>query len=253
MLAPAAHPASPPIVVPTEGPMWKEHAFRPGDLVRHPDEPRTYRTLSLIGRGSFAEVYKAEHVETTEVVALKVLQLHRAANPKTRERHRREGEFLLLMNHPNIVRVRDIIDLPTGHVVLVMDLLVGRTLGRLRADCGGKIPINTALEIMVQVCSALEEVHNHDVVHRDIKPDNVFVRDDGLVRLCDLGVSQFPREDRITTEGTTIGTVEYMSPEQLYTPQLMGPRSDLFAVGAVLYEAIAGVSPFALDGKLPAN
>src|SRR5262249_16442005 len=130
---------------------------------------------------------------------------------------------------------------------------VGRTLTRLREDCGGKIPLNTALEIAIQVCSALEAIHAFGVVHRDIKPDNIFMGDDAVVHLCDLGGSQFPHEHRITTEDTTIGAVEFMSPEQLYTPQLVGPRSDLFALGVVLYEAIAGVSPFAVDGSLAAN
>jgi serine/threonine protein kinase len=236
-----------------DGSMWRDNAIRQGDIVRDPGTGEEYLVLDLIGRGAYAEVYRAQSVQTGELFALKVLQLHRAANPKVRERHRREGEILLRLRHPNLVRVHAIIADAGGRVIMVMDLLVGRTLARLRVDCQGKLPVNTAIEVALQVCSALEAVHDVEVVHRDIKPDNIFVGDDGIVRLCDLGVSQFPHEDRITTEDTTIGTVEFMSPEQLYTPHLVGPRTDLFALGVVLYESIAGVSPFAVEGKLSPN
>ena len=231
-------------------PMWKDHAYGRGDIVRDPRTGDEYRVLELIGRGAYAEVYRAEHVRSGSLFALKVLQLHRAVSAKTRERHRREALLLLRLRHPNVVQVHAIIEGADGRIVMVMDLLVGRTLTRLREDCDGKLPINTAIEIAIQVCSAIEAVHDVNVVHRDLKPDNIFVGDDARVRLCDLGVSQFPRENRITTEDTTIGTVEYMSPEQLYAPQSIGPRSDLFALGVVLYEMIAGVSPFAVDGEL---
>jgi serine/threonine protein kinase len=233
--------------------MWKEHALQPGDVVRHPETGEAYRVLELIGIGSYAEVYKAEHVLTGVLYGLKVLRLHRAGSAKTRERHRREGEILLRVRHPNVVQVHAVIELDDGRVVMVMDLLVGRTLAQLCADCGGKLPINTALELMIQVCRGLAAVHALGVVHRDVKPENIFVCVDGVVRLCDLGVSQFPNERRITTDNTTIGTVQFMSPEQLYRPGEVGPCSDLFALGVILYEALAGVSPFVVDGKLTAN
>jgi serine/threonine protein kinase len=233
--------------------MWKDHAFRHGDVVRHPTTGAAFRVLELIGRGSYAEVYRAERVETGAPFALKVLQLHREMSAKTRERHRREGELLLRLNHPNLVHVHAIIESAEGRIVVVMDLLVGRTLAQLRTDCGGRLLIHTALEIGLQVCSALEALHEVKVVHRDIKPDNIFVGADALVRLCDLGVSQIPNDARITTEDTTIGTVEYMSPEQLYLPKSIGPRSDLFSLGTVLYEAIVGMSPFAVEGEMAPN
>ena len=233
--------------------MWKDHAYSNGAVIPDPGPGEAYRVQELIGRGSYAEVYRAERVSTGALVALKVLQLHRTARSKDRERHRREGQLLLRLRHPNVVAVHAVVETPDGRIVMVMDLLIGRTLARLRSDCGGTLPINTAIEVAIQVCSALEAVHSLEVVHRDLKPDNIFVGEDGVIRLCDLGVSQFPHADRITTEDTTIGTVEYMSPEQLYSPQMIGPRSDLFALGVVLYELIAGVSPFAVDGRLSPN
>lgn len=228
--------------------MWKEHAFRRGEIVSDPERGEAYRVIELIGSGSYAEVYKAACVRTGALYALKVLHLHRAGSSRARERHRREGALLLRVRHPNVVQVHAVITSDDGRVVMVMDLLVGRTLAQLRADCGGTLPINIALELMIQACGALQAVHSHKVVHRDIKPDNMFVREDGHLLLCDLGASQFPHERRITSDDHTIGTVEYMSPEQLYKPELLGPRSDLFALGVVLYEAIAGVSPFAVNG-----
>ncbi len=235
-------------------PVWKEHALQPGELVRDPGHGLDYRVLELIGRGAYAEVYKAECVQTLALVALKVLQLNRAKNPKAKERHRREGDLLSkLKGTPNLVQVHAVIEAPDKRIIMVMNLMDGRTLAQLRVDLGGKLPINTALEIMAQVCGALDVAHSLKIVHRDVKPDNIFVNKDGSARLCDFGASQFPNGSRITTVDTTLGTPEFMSPEQLYDTVKVGPASDLFAVGVVLYEQITGQNPFAVNGKLPNN
>lgn len=241
--------------------MWKKQAFQAGDILTDPhprsdekgvlSEPEQYLIEELVGRGSFAEVYRASRVRDGAVFAVKILRMQRANNVKAQVRHKREAELLLLLRHPNLVAVHAIIELPGGIIAMVMDLLVGRTFGQLQRDLGGRVPPHTALEVMSLVCSALVPVHKLDVVHRDIKPENIFICDNGSVRLCDLGASQFPHDQRLTTDDTTIGTVEYMSPEQLSAPRGIDGRSDLYSVGVVLYEAITGVHPMAEEGAMP--
>src|SRR5262249_46538520 len=137
-----------------------------------------------------------------------------------------------------------------GLLFLIMDLLVGRTLRDLQLDLGGRIPLPWVLEIMAGICDGLDAVHDI-CVHRDLKPDNLHVGDDGIGRLFDLGVSKYPKEKRLTTGGTTLGTIHYMSPEQLRHPQTIDPRSDLFSFGIILYELISGKYAFAVDGVVP--
>ncbi len=216
-------------------------------------EGRGFRILHFLAEGGYSHVYEAEREidpERHPHVAVKVLNLKHAKNKKTLRRQMREAEALYELNHPNVVRVHTIgVRADTGMVFMVMDLLVGRTLRELTRDLGGRMPIPWTLQIMIAVCWGLSAIHKM-AVHRDLKPENIHTRDDGHISLFDLGTSRFKKEERLTTQGYTIGTLNYMSPEQLSGAEALDGRSDLFAIGTMLYELLSGENPFAgKDGK----
>ena len=230
--------------------LWRE--LDHGEVLRDA-AGRGFRILHFLAEGGYSQVYEAEREvdpDSHPHVAVKVLNLKHAKNKKTLRRQMREAEALYELNHPNVVRVHSIgVREDTGMVFMVMDLLVGRTLRELTRDLGGRMPIPWTLQIMVAVCRGLSAIHRM-AVHRDLKPENIHTRDDGHISLFDLGTSRFKKEERLTTQGYTIGTLNYMSPEQLSGAEEIDGRSDLFAVGTMLYELLSGENPFAgKDGK----
>jgi serine/threonine protein kinase len=230
--------------------VWRELGH--GELLRDATGDE-YRILRFLAEGGYSQVYEAERAidpEGAPHFAVKVLNFKHAKNKKTLRRQMREAEALYELNHPNVVRVHSIgVRTDTGMVFMVMDLLVGRTLRELVRDLGGRMPIPWTLHIMIAVCRGLAAIHTM-AVHRDLKPENIHTRDDGHISLFDLGTSRFQKEDRLTTQGYTIGTLNYMSPEQLSGAETLDGRSDLFAVGTMLYELLSGENPFAdKEGK----
>jgi serine/threonine protein kinase len=224
--------------------LWRELA--PGEILRD-GAGRDYRIVRFLAEGGYSQVYEAERALDTEAhprVAIKVLNLKHGKNKKAIRRQMSEARGLYKLNHPNVVRVHAIgMREETGTVFMVMDLLVGRTLRDLVRDLGGRMPIPWTLEIMISVCRGLSAIHTL-AVHRDLKPENTHARDDGHISLFDLGTSRFSKEERLTTQGYTIGTLDYMSPEQLAGDTELDGRSDLFAVGTMLYELLTGKNPF---------
>lgn len=237
------------------GLMWEKLPFQIGDVVPGPWD-QTFRVIRCIAEGGFSVVFEIVSEQTGLHWALKALRMKHAANAKTAKRQMREGQVLYSLQHPNLVRVYHIgLRKEDQLIYMVMDLLVGRTLRELQYDLtvqgpsnsvAGRVPMVWALEIMRSVCNALEAVHVY-AVHRDLKPENVHIGDDGIVHLFDLGSSYFPREARLTSRNVTIGTVQYMSPEQLEKPDQLDARSDLFSAGTMLYELLSGRLPFSLD------
>ncbi len=226
--------------------VWRE--LKPGELLCDSDR-ETYRITCFIAEGGYSQVYKAEHERSGKLVAIKVLHLRHARNKKTLRRQIQEANTLYELQHPNVVRVHAIgAREKDGMVFMVMDLLEGRTLREVVWDMGGKIPIPWTLEIMAAVARGLGAIHQLVIVHRDLKPDNIHVRDDGHVSLFDLGTARIPKAARLTTRGYTLGTLDYMSPEQLLDPDSIDARSDLFSLGSMLYELLTGRSPFAGTG-----
>ena len=232
--------------------MWNK-SFQIHDIVTDHRTGRRYRIERFLNQGAYSEVWLARCLDTGVDYAIKSLKLKHTSDPKTLERNEREGDALFLLNHPNVVRVhcmgkRD----EDGLIFMVMDLLVGGSLRQRLQSFGGKLPIPWALEIMVSVCDGLEAIHEL-AIHRDLKPENLHVGEDGRVCLYDLGAAKYPKKSRLTTGGFTIGTVEYMSPEQLGAPATLDARSDLYSVGVMLYESLTGVHPHAtldpLTGK----
>lgn len=202
--------------------------------------------LRVIGEGGMGAVWTARNLTTGGKVALKVLQPGRESDAIAVQRFRYEAKLGATLNHRNITRVFDLVEGDDGTLVLVMELLQGETL----RDCykrKGSLPTRDAVAIMVAVLAALQHAHDHGVVHRDLKPTNIFLHtdSDGQVtpKLLDFGIAK-AEESRIETRtGDALGTPQYMSPEQVRAVDLDG-RSDLFSVAVVLYEIITGQNPF---------
>src|SRR5690606_6007172 len=204
-----------------------------------------YRLEQHLGEGGMAEVFRAEDRETGRRVAVKVLRPDIATNPEAVERTKREGEILSRLDNPAIVSVEAWGELDDGGVFLVMELLEGETLG-MRMRRGLMDPAEVA-PIVAGTCAGLHAAHARGIVHRDLKPDNIFLcpTDQGLqVKLLDFGISKVYGGEKLTQTGEVLGTPRYMSPEQLGAEPDVDARVDVYALGVMLYEALAGKPPF---------
>lgn len=205
-----------------------------------------WKVDKLIGVGGMGAVYRALHVNNGRAVAIKVLHAEYAANQDLRKRFAREGYIANQIAHPGAVAVLDDGVAPDGAPYLVMELLEGQSL----RDLGGsasKVSVARLLEIVIKVLDVLEVAHEVGVVHRDLKPDNVFVTHDGNVKVVDFGVARqtetVPGAEK-TASGIVMGTPEYMAPEQARgRTELVDGRSDLWSVGAMIYRMLVGRPP----------
>ncbi|HZI19280.1 MAG TPA: SUMF1/EgtB/PvdO family nonheme iron enzyme [Pyrinomonadaceae bacterium] len=220
-------------------------ARRAGSLVGRFIENK-YRVEGVIGAGGMGTVYRATRLLIGDEVAVKVLHAEFVRDQEA-ERFRREAQAAARIKHPNAVSVYDFGVTADGLLYLVMELVEGESLRQLIKARGSLEPA-AAVEITRQVCAALEEAHHQSVVHRDVKPDNIVVRETprGLrVKVLDFGVAKL-RDVPVTTltqTGSVVGTPHYMSPEQCVGEEL-DSRSDIYSLGVVLYEMLAGVVPF---------
>ena len=217
-----------------------------------------YRILEKLGGGGMGVVYKAEDSKLGRMVALKVLPPERVADPNRKRRFVQEARAASALNHPNIITIYDI-DEAEGVHYIAMEHVQGKTLDRLIARHG--LRVNEALRYAVQMAAALAKAHSAGIVHRDLKPTNVMVTDDGLVKVLDFGLAKLteaaPASDAetavtlepTTEEGTIVGTVGYMSPEQA-EGKAVDARSDIFSFGSVLYEMLTGQRAFQGETKV---
>jgi serine/threonine protein kinase/Tfp pilus assembly protein PilF len=213
-----------------------------------------YEVISLLGKGGMGEVYLARDVRLGRQVALKVLPAAFADDQDSLARFIREARASSALNHPNIITIHDIGD-AAGTYFIAYEFVDGRTLRDLAGS--GPLDAATAIDIGIQVASALADAHRAGIVHRDLKPDNVMIRATGLVKLLDFGIARLsrPAETDVTSmtampgqtrSGMLIGTPQYMSPEQARGLEV-DQQTDLFSFGALLYELLSGTSPFAAD------
>lgn len=205
-----------------------------------------FRLRRTIGLGAAGSVWEAERLADGRLVALKVLRTAIAHDSQAADRLRREADALGLAWHPNVVEILDHGHLPSGVAYLVMELLSGESLAQ-RLERGHALRPDELWELAMQACDALDAVHAAGVVHRDIKPSNLFLTEDGDGRLrlkvVDFGIAQVAwAETRLTRSGTPLGTPGYMAPEQ-EAGRVVDGRSDLFSLGGVLYEVLAGKPP----------
>ena len=207
-----------------------------------------YEVVAPLGAGGMGEVYRAKDTRLGREVAIKVLPAGFAEDPERRARFEREAQAVAALSHPNIVAIHDT-GLHDNQLFVVMELLTGETLReRLRA---GAMPVRKAIEVAVQIARGLGAAHGKGLVHRDLKPDNVFVQEDGQVKILDFGlarqtgVGQSGAAETMaaTDPGIVMGTIGYMAPEQV-RGQAVDARADVFAFGAVLYEMVSGTRAF---------
>ena len=206
-----------------------------------------YRLDSILGQGGMGTVYVATRLHIGDTVAVKILHRQYTKDPSIAARFRREAQAAARLKHPNAVSIYDFGVTDDGSSYLVMELVEGQSLRQMIKQ-QGTLDLITIAEIVRQICAALEEAHRREIVHRDIKPDNVVlemtrsgprvkVLDFGIAKLRDLSLSQ------MTQTGTTMGTPQYMSPEQCLG-QEVDSRSDIYSLGVVIYEMLCGVLPF---------
>src|SRR5712691_3183921 len=220
-----------------------------------------YEVLSAIGAGGMGEVYRARDTRLDRIVAIKVLPAHLADEPERRERFEREARTIASLNHPHICVLHDI-GRQDGIDFLVMEYLEGDTLAQRLLR--GPLPLEQVLQYAIEIADALDKAHRKGVTHRDLKPGNIMLTKSGT-KLLDFGLAKLKQEtapanislsklptaqDNLTAQGTILGTLHYMAPEQLEAKEV-DARTDIFAFGALVYEMATGKKCF--EGKSQAS
>ena len=234
-LIPVPPPSTPPppIPTPTTPPVTKGERYI-----------GKYRVKSELGRGGMGAVYLAEQPGLGREVAIKELIQSAAADPVALKRFLQEAQVMARTSHPNLVQVHDL-ELMGDTNYIVLEFVRGKSLrDSLNA---GPIPLPQVFAVMHGVLQALDYAHKHAIVHRDMKPENVLLSDEGMVKVADFGIARLTDDSGVggtaTKTGTTVGTPQYMSPEQVASSKVDG-RSDLYSAGIMLYELVAGQPPF---------
>jgi len=199
-----------------------------------------YKILEKLGEGGMGVVYKAQDLRLDRLVALKFLPEKLVGDEIEKERFIHEAKAASSLNHPNVTTIYEI-DEYQGQLFISMEYCPGESLKGLIES--GQLKLKRVLDIAVQICEGLTAAHEKEVIHRDIKSDNIMVGSKGRVKIMDFGLAKLKGATKLTTTGSTLGTVAYMSPEQAQAMEVDG-RSDIFSFGVVLYEMITGHLPF---------
>lgn len=206
-----------------------------------------YQLIERVGQGGMAVVYRGRDTSLKREVAIKVLHNHLAEHQEARERFGREAHAVAKLKHENILEIHDFSGLDSDETFIVTEFIDGCTLKEFISEHPLLFPELGAL-IVAQVCSALAHAHGLGVLHRDVKPENIMIRNDGVVKLTDFGIAQMIDLQRMTVTGQLLGSPAYMAPEHVQGGQL-DFRTDVFALGIVLYQLVTGELPF--HGKNP--
>ncbi len=202
---------------------------------------KRYRVIEKIGGGGMADVYRAEDLELGRIVALKILHKQFATDEGFLERFRREARAAAKLNHPNIVSIYDV-GQEDGVYFIVMEYVKGVTLKKLiQKDA----PLSTekVVHIAMQIAKAMEFAHQHEIIHRDIKPQNVIITETGEIKVTDFGIARAGSTSTMTRTGAILGTAHYISPEQAQG-SVIDPTTDIYSLGVVIYEMATGELPF---------
>ncbi|MEM7473898.1 MAG: serine/threonine-protein kinase [Planctomycetota bacterium] len=234
----ASHPSSP------SDPSWPNQP-----IPTLPFVIGDYRLEEVIGRGGMGVVYRAHQKSLNRTVAVKMIAGHRPESPENRKRFFAEAEANARLEHPGIVPVYEVEDWE-GHPYFSMQFIAGQTLSTKLKE--GPVPQRRAAEIMISVCRAIGFAHRNGVLHRDIKPSNILLDEQDQVRIMDFGLAKFADSgDSLTRTGAVVGTPSYMSPEQASGHgNLVGPRADIYGLGAVLYHLLTGRPPFIAESPM---
>lgn len=210
-----------------------------------------YKLLGKLGAGAMATVFKAKQLSLDRTVAIKVLPRKFGANPQFVERFYAEGRAAAQLNHPNIVQAYDVAKAGDYHY-FVMEYVEGRTVYDDIVK-HRRFSENEALDIVIQAAEALHHAHERGLIHRDIKPKNIMINRDGVVKVADLGLARAisDKEAAEAEQGKAFGTPYYISPEQIRGEINIGPPTDIYSLGATLYHMVTGNVPF--DGKNPSS
>ena len=202
-----------------------------------------YEILSVLGSGGMGQVYSARNIISGRIEAMKILLSDYAAEPQLTERFNAEIRILASLDHPNIAQLRTAFEYD-NQLVMIMEFVEGATLEKRATE--GPIPLNQVIAYSDQVLSALSYAHSKGVTHRDIKPGNIMITSHDLIKLMDFGIAKSSTDlerTQLTCPGTTLGSVYYMSPEQV-RGDTVDPRSDIYSFGVTMYEMLTGLRPF---------
>jgi hypothetical protein len=205
-----------------------------------------YQVVGILGAGGMGQVYKVRNVISDRVEAMKVLLPDLVNQPDLADRFLREIKVQASLEHPNIASLHTAVRVE-NQLLMLMEFVEGVTLDQKLKD--GPLPAAQAVDYIMQVLSALEYAHARGVVHRDIKPANMMLTSGGVVKLMDFGIARSSADHKLTQTGTTVGSLYYMSPEQIQGVTAPDARSDLYSVGVSLYELVTGKRPFDGDSQ----
>lgn len=206
----------------------------------------SFEILEQLGVGGMGIVYQARYKKTGQLVALKVLSPNLSADKKLLARFDRETQILKRLKHPNIVQYYGG-GVHGGQRYYAMELMEGGSLEDLVKKRGGKLSWEQTIDVGKQICAALEHAHQHGIIHRDLKPGNLFLSRKGRIKLGDFGIARDTEATALTAAGKTVGTYAYMAPEQIVGRPPVSGKTDLYALGCVMYELLTGHPPFEAD------
>jgi eukaryotic-like serine/threonine-protein kinase len=205
-----------------------------------------YEVIGVLGAGGMGKVFKVRNVISDRIEAMKILLPDLTHEPDLADRFLREIKVQASLSHPNIAGLHTALRFE-NQLLMIMELVEGITLEERLQH--GKLPVADAVAYVGQVLAALGYAHQHGVVHRDIKPANMMLTRNGVIKVMDFGIAKSSTDRKLTMTGTTMGSLYYMSPEQIRGVQVLDARSDLYSVGVSLYELVTGKRPFEGDSQ----